>query len=119
MHRIEHTDKNQLVVEAYPLVLIVCVMVPMLIATVFIIVTDPPLKLIDGVIFYGICIGFIPFHKYKKITFDLLLGECVIYERNLFKVQEYSPIHQYCVYSYTRCNIPIGTGAVCELRFIS
>jgi hypothetical protein len=88
MHRIKKTDQNQLIVEAYPLVLVLCVLVPLVIATVYIVVTDPPLQLIDGLIFYGVGIGFLSFHHYKKTIFYPLTGECTMYARNAFQKKE-------------------------------
>jgi hypothetical protein len=57
----------------------------MLIATIALISEVPnDMRLIDGLIFYGICIGFILIHKYRETILDKNSQKCSIIEQNLF-----------------------------------
>ncbi len=87
MHWI-NTTSNTLTVKSYPLALVSLVAFIMLLGTLGIIFKDHQLEIVDGLIFYGVCIGFMSFHKYKKTVFDKKSNKCSLVEKNLFTQKE-------------------------------
>lgn len=89
MHWINNTDNNRLVIKSYPLALVSLPIAFMLVATIGLMFgDDSDLRLIDGLMFYGFCIAFISFHKYRSTVLDKRQKECSIFERNLFTQKE-------------------------------
>ena len=88
MHWINNTDKERMIIKSYPLILVSFPAVLMLVAIIAVIFQDHDVKLVDGLIFFGICIGFMSFHKCKKTVFDKNLNECIMSEQNLFSQKD-------------------------------
>ncbi len=116
MQWINVTSRDDLmVVVSYPLVLVSIPISLLLIGGFSFFYSDYSAEPIDYLIFYSVCLAFIPFHFYRKTIINNKTKECILYKRNILKkykkVVPYKNINNFEVY-YGRGYGIVGGGSL-------